>query len=104
MNKNNMRLSYKQLKSLKVETKSGTMLGHIADIVFDADMQSIVQYKVKGPVLSTKEFLVSRDQVYSFSEEKVVVYDTVVRRGIAKEAKVKFDSEIKPVGVFDSVK
>ena len=98
-----MRLSYKQLKNLKVETKSGTMLGHIADIIFDTNLQSIVQYKVKGPVLSTKEFLVSRDQVYSFSEGKMVVYDTVVRRGIAKDAKIKFDSEIKPAGVFDSV-
>ncbi|MFH0857312.1 MAG: PRC-barrel domain-containing protein [Candidatus Magasanikbacteria bacterium] len=98
-----MRISYKQLKRLRVETKSGTYLGHVNDIVLDVDAQNIVQYFVKGPVLSAKEFLVSRDQVYEIGEEKMLVYDSVVRRGIEKEVKLPH-TQIETSATLDTLK
>ncbi|PIR04372.1 MAG: hypothetical protein COV59_00815 [Candidatus Magasanikbacteria bacterium CG11_big_fil_rev_8_21_14_0_20_39_34] len=77
-----MRITLKQLKKVKVETNTGLVLGHIVDIVFDTESQGAVQYRVKGPVLSTKEFLVGRDQVVRFEAERMVVYDSVVKKGI----------------------
>ncbi|MCB9798853.1 PRC-barrel domain-containing protein [Candidatus Nomurabacteria bacterium] len=83
-----MRFSLKQLKKLDVETTSGTKLGHVTDLVFDVGAQSIIQYRVKGPLLSAKEFLVGRDQVAKFTDTAMVVYESVVKQGIAKEEKI----------------
>ena len=42
-----MRIAFKQLKKMKVETLSGTNLGKVHDIIFDTEGQNIIQYIVK---------------------------------------------------------
>jgi len=73
-----MRISYKQLKKLSVETTLGIVLGSVDDIVLDIDAQHIVQYEVRHSLLSSKLHTISREQVVSITKEKMVVEDAVV--------------------------
>ena len=91
-----MRLTFKQLKKLTVETLSGTVLGRVHDIVFDIDGQNIIQYIVKSGTINPDESLVSRDQVVRFEEKKMVVYDTASRK---KERTLEKILETLPQGV-----
>ena len=76
-----MRITYKQLKKLPVEIKSGKYLGHVCDVIFEIDGQVVAQYEVSPSLLSGKKYLISREQVLSISAEKMVVDDSVVRFG-----------------------
>ena len=75
-----MRLTFKQLKKMTVETLSGATLGRVHDIIFDTEGQNIIQYMVKAGTLSKEELLISRDQVVRFEEKKMTVYDTAARK------------------------
>ncbi len=82
-----MRVSFKQLKKMTVQTLSGTVLGKVSDIVFDTEGQNIIQYTVRSGTLSTEEHLISRSQVVRFEEKKMLVYDTAFKkkeRGLEK--------------------
>jgi uncharacterized protein YrrD len=92
-----MRISYGQLKKLPVETKSGDMLGHVGDVVIDVDGQNIAQYEVKSSMLSTKKYIISREQVVSITSKKVIVEDAVVSQ---KEDRLQMKkSEARPEAV-----
>ncbi len=73
-----MRMNFKQLKGLDVLTMSGTMLGHVFEIVLEIEGQLVAQYVVRPSVISSKEYLVSRDQIVRFEENRVIVDDNVV--------------------------
>ena len=73
-----MRISFKQLKKLPVETKSGKVLGRVCNVIFEVDGQLVAQYEVSPSLLSGKKYLISRDQVMSISAEKMVVSDGVI--------------------------
>lgn len=75
-----MRINFKQLKKLPVETESGTGLGQIHDAVFETEGQMIVQYKVRTSMLSSKEYLISREQIVRFTGDKIIVDDNVAKR------------------------
>ncbi len=75
-----MRIPYSQLKKLPVETRSGTVLGRVSDVVLDVEVQHIVQYEVKQSRLSTKKYVINREQVVSITAEKIIVEDAVVRQ------------------------
>jgi sporulation protein YlmC with PRC-barrel domain len=79
-----MRITFKQLKKLAVETLSGTAIGHVNDVVIDIDGQHIIQYQVKHSLFGGKEYLISRDQVVRFEEQKMVVYDTALPKELGK--------------------
>lgn len=72
-----MRLDLKQLKHLTVETKSGTQLGHIHDIVLETEGQLIAQYIVISSLLRTKHYIISRSQIVGFTDSKLIVDDGV---------------------------
>ncbi len=71
-----MRIDSKQFKNLPVETKSGLKLGNVKDFVLETDGQSILQYEVGG--LFGKKYLISREQVLSIGNEKIIVDDEVI--------------------------
>ena len=73
-----MRITYKQLKKLSVETKSGKYLGRVCEVVFEIDGQLVAQYEVSPSMLSGKKYLISRDQVLSINAEKIIVSDGVM--------------------------
>lgn len=72
-----MRMGYRELKHLAVETQSGAMLGHVHDLVLDTEGQLVAQYEVKSSLLSAKVYLISRDQVARFEEHKMIVVDGI---------------------------
>jgi len=81
-----MRINCKNLIGLPVETKSGLLLGKIRSFEIDSETQNILSYTVKsrnliGKLLSEKvgELIISRNQVVSVSEEKMVVEDNMVK-------------------------
>ncbi|OGH71706.1 MAG: hypothetical protein A2921_02905 [Candidatus Magasanikbacteria bacterium RIFCSPLOWO2_01_FULL_43_20b] len=96
-----MRITYKQLKKLPVETKSGKYLGRLRDIVFEIDEQIVVQYGVSPSLLSGKKYLISREQVLNISAEKVVVDDSVMR--VNDKISVENDLSIGKVEVEGAV-
>jgi len=90
-----MRLTLKQLKSLAVETASGVKLGHTHDIILDTNGQMIAQYSVKQSIISPKEYLISRDQIVKFENEKIIVEDSAV-------AENKPSTSSEPVAMSES--
>lgn len=72
-----MRLQLKQLKSLPVETVSGTLLGRVHDVTLETDGQLIAQYRVKSSVISQKEYIIGRDQIVRMDEKNILVDDAV---------------------------
>ncbi len=73
-----MRINLKKLKQLSVETKSGTNLGKIADIIFDIDSHTALQYIIKPSFISAREYTIAKDQVLSINEEKMIVEDNTI--------------------------
>ena len=80
-----MKFNLKQLKKMKVETVSGMELGKVFDIVFDAETQLVVQYEARLSFLTTKKYLINRDQVIQFKEDKMIVDDAVVRESVEQD-------------------
>ncbi len=92
-----MRLTSRQLARLKVETKSGASLGHVAECVVETEGQMIAQYRVRASLLKHREYLVSRDQVVAIDDKRMVVEDAVKAQGIvASRADNKFATGIEP--------
>ena len=90
-----MRINYKNLKKLIVETKLGIKLGSVKDIVLDTDGQNILQYEVGGMI--GKKYLVSREQVLSIDSEKMMVEDNVLK--INNEERVDGRIDVEPVAM-----
>lgn len=72
-----MRLEIKKLMKLDVQTKAGVMLGHVKDVILETEGQSVIQYEVGN--LFGKKYLVSREQVLSINESKMIVDDNVLK-------------------------
>lgn len=70
-----MRINYKRLKLLPVQTKSGIKLGSIKDLMLETEGQNVLHYEVGGMI--GKKYLVSREQVISIDDKKMVVEDNV---------------------------
>lgn len=71
-----MRFSLVQLKKMIVETESSLRLGRVFNIIFDTEGQNILQYEV-GNYFNKNQYLVNRDQVVKFEENKMIVEDSV---------------------------
>ncbi len=72
-----MLISYNNLKSLPVYTKSNTYLGKVSDLVIDIDSHFVLKYETK-PRVSRKKYLISRDQILEITSEKIIVADAVL--------------------------
>ncbi len=72
-----MRVSFKQLKKMLVETVSGTHLGKVDDLIMDTDGQVVLQYHVSSGLMSGHEYLITREQVHGFEEKKLIVDDNI---------------------------
>ena len=88
-----MRIDYKTIKSLTVETESGVKLGKVSDLEIDVDGQTVVAYKVKGGLFG-EELIISRSQVVKFTKEKMVVEDSLTQeRGEVKKESTQSSPE-----------
>lgn len=81
------------LKNLSVRTVSGVELGNIRDIILDTESQIVLQYEVSS--LFGNKYLISREQVISVDNEKMIVEDdlTGVENKNIKESKVSIEPE-----------
>lgn len=74
-----MRIDFKILKRLSVETVSGTILGHVHELEIEIDGHLIVQYKVKSSILGQRHYFINRAQVVSIDDKKMIVDDSVAK-------------------------
>lgn len=81
-----MRLTLTQLKKLSVQTKSGAFLGKVKNIIFETEGQTVLQYEI-GEVFG-KKYLVSREQVISIDDEKIIVEDGIINVGASRDLPV----------------
>lgn len=91
-----MLLSRDELFNLRVVTRRGIFLGHVENIVYDTDSQSIFQYSIRLdwrflktiPFLQKKYILIHRRQVITIDVKEMIVEDAVVPvedKGILKK-------------------
>lgn len=72
-----MLISASQLKDLPVFTFSGQKLGYVLDLEIEVETQIIANLIVKRGILG-KQLIINRNQIKSFTAEKIIVDDTVV--------------------------
>jgi sporulation protein YlmC with PRC-barrel domain len=93
-------LEEKKLLKLPVETKGGTGLGRVIGFDVELESQSILRWHVRPNGLASRmlshPLIVSREQVLSISEEKMVVDDAV-----EKEMEL---AKAKAIGLVSNVK
>ncbi len=72
-------IDHQRLLKLPVQTKSGTPLGRVDGFDFDIETQVVLRWHVRPKGLAArvlkKPLLISREQVLSIDEEKMVVDD-----------------------------
>ncbi len=91
-----MRIDFKKLKTLPVETVSGQMLGHVHDVEIEVETHLIVQYRVRSSLLRTKTYLINRLQVVEIAAEKIIVDDGIVNEAEDAAMARKESPEITP--------
>lgn len=73
-----MLIPHDKLIGLPAETRSGRRLGRVHGFVVETDGQGIRQYAVRTVGMANlfaKDLLISREQVVSLSEKKLIVDD-----------------------------
>lgn len=97
-----MILSNKNFIGLSVVTKSGFVLGKIINFDVEVETQLILRYFVKNRSLTSKllseeveEIIISRNQVLSLDEFKMVVDDGVVKN-VEKSSEFKIAQKNVP--------
>ncbi|MFA7245249.1 MAG: PRC-barrel domain-containing protein [Candidatus Magasanikbacteria bacterium] len=88
-----MRLNFKQLKGLEVETKNGIFLGHIYDIVVDIESNLLVQIVVKKMTSPNKKYLINTSQIVQVKVDKIIVEDNM-----SVEKKIDLNQNKIPTG------
>ena len=77
-----MNLRKKELINLAVYTQLGQYLGKVVDFELESSSQTIIKYYVRSKdiikELLNKELLISKDQVITISEKKMIVEDGVI--------------------------
>lgn len=96
-----MLISNKKLNKIKVQTQSGLYLGQIQGFELETDTGNIEKYYVKNRKLLgglfEESLIISKTQIISFDETKMVVDDATVK-SLAKEKKVlNHIEEINPI-------
>lgn len=78
-----MFINLKKLLRLPVYTESEIKLGRIFDLELDAETQAIRRYLVRSNFFSAKNFLIQSSQVKEIKNDRMVVYDSALKAGLA---------------------
>lgn len=78
------------LLGLPVFTKSGVKLGKVAELKIDVESHCILQYEVKGGMLSKTDLLVKTSQVLAIEKDKMIVDDNLAEQ-TKKESKANLN-------------
>lgn len=91
-----MKITYRKLHELPVETESGVYLGHVSDLIIDNENLQILQLEVQDKkwLTSEKKMLVGVSQVINISDTKIVVQDTLleVEESITAETQIQTEA------------
>jgi len=74
-----MIVTLSNLERLPVYTESGTKLGQIYELEIDANTHTIMRYLARSSVFSPKYFLIKNSQIKDITEDKVIVYDNILK-------------------------
>jgi sporulation protein YlmC with PRC-barrel domain len=74
-----MFINLHKLLRLPVYTESEIKLGRIFDLELDINTQAVMRYLVRPNFLSAKSFLIASAQVKEIKNDRVVVYDSVLK-------------------------
>lgn len=74
-----MVINLHKLLRLPVFTESEVKLGRIFDLELDATTQAVMRYLVRPNFLSAKYFMIAGAQVKEIKNDRVVVYDSVLK-------------------------
>ncbi|MBU2542245.1 PRC-barrel domain-containing protein [Patescibacteria group bacterium] len=89
-----MRFDLRQLKKMIVETESGMRMGRVFNLIFDTEGQNVLQYEI-GNYFNKNQYLVNRDQVVRFEENKMIVEDSVKKVRV-EEDRVGVQTKAEP--------
>lgn len=88
-----MIIPWEKLNNLPVETESGQGIGRVYGLDVETESSLIKNYRVKSKGIIkgflASELIISRDEVISISEEKMVVNDATITEKSAVAEKVK---------------
>ncbi len=96
-----MQTSFSEIKKKIVETKSGTKLGKVYDILIDTQDNFITHYEVKTKLLGGENLLISRDQIIRHEQDKIIVDDNVKQENVQK-IEQKVDMNPEPVAMSEA--
>ncbi|MBI5077146.1 hypothetical protein HZB94_02080 [Candidatus Falkowbacteria bacterium] len=94
-----MRVNFKKLRKIPVETESGVNLGRVVDVELDAEKHLVSKYFVAkttfgvSKIFDAGQLSIAPNQIVSVSNEKIVVEDNVCR----EEKRVSADQQIPNV-------
>jgi sporulation protein YlmC with PRC-barrel domain len=91
-----MNILFDDLKSLPVETQSGTYVGKVCDLVIDADSHAVRQYEVKGGGIRGKTHLIASHAVVAITKEKMIVKDASITELAGSDTAKKFATHPTP--------
>ena len=87
-----MIVSWEKLINLPVQTKNGQDIGRLTGFDIDGGMHEIKTYRVrsKGLIkgLLQNELMISKEQVVSLDDERMIVYDAVLEQGARARGKI----------------
>ncbi|OGH59789.1 MAG: hypothetical protein A2725_02110 [Candidatus Magasanikbacteria bacterium RIFCSPHIGHO2_01_FULL_33_34] len=88
-----MLTSYNEIKSKVVETKSGTRIGKVCDLLINTEQDFITHYEVKTKLVGGDNILISREQIIRHEQNKIIVDDNVK---LIEAKEIKQNSNINP--------
>ena len=86
-----MIIPWEKLNNLPVETRSGQGIGRVYGLDVETESSLVKNYRVKSKGIIkgflASELLISRDEVISISEDKMIVDDAVIaeKSGVAEK-------------------
>jgi len=91
-----MFVNLQKLLRLPVYTESEIKLGRIFDLELDIPTQTVMRYLVRPNFLSTKYFMIANAQVKEIKNDRVVVYDSVLKADLVKTAGEAASDSVSP--------
>ncbi|NQU83542.1 MAG: PRC-barrel domain-containing protein [Parcubacteria group bacterium] len=88
-----MFIDAKKLLGLPVETEGEQKLGKVVDFDIDIDSHIIKSYSIESGFLEKKKLLISRNQVVSIGNEKMIVKDGAIKEEINEKKEAIVNAE-----------
>lgn len=86
-----MRITYKKLINLPVETEDGLLLGRVIDLEIDIENFNVLNFFVKSQHLLKglfeKELIINYKEIIQITEKKIIVSNNLIKTITEKQAR-----------------